>query len=255
MEKDLWELERLRQYATELHNLIAEAGSVAPERAEATDRSRAIRMAIGPDGLPETVRVAADWQRRIDPGAVGAAVLEAYGACVQRRSEEWAQVLEHLGFADRIRMVDELQAETNTPIPPPPNELPAAFLPDTRNIRPRPTDLIAEDVLSAADTAIAAVARARQSPRVSGSGTTRRREVTITLSPGGLVSCEVDRDWAARQTGVRLTEALRGALASARENLAAGQHAWTGDTTSRLTDLLMEIFAATFNDPKLRTDR
>jgi hypothetical protein len=54
------------------------------------------------------------------------------------------------------------------------------------------------------------------------------------------------------------SRALRTALDAARQNLAAGRDAWareTGDVAPRLNELLLEIFASTFNDPRLQPDR
>jgi hypothetical protein len=262
LEDDLWELERLRRYATELHNLMAEAESVAPQRVEATDRSGAVRMTIGPDALPESLRIAGDWKQKLQPAAVGAAVIDAYGECVRQRVAEWTRVLDNHNVADRMRQLDQLEAETQGPAPPASSgSLPAAFRPNVGHIQARPLDLIAEDVLSAAgaaESAIAASAANASAGETRGTGSTRRGEVAITVSAEGLVSCDVDPDWAERQTAVRLTEALRTALDTARENLAAAQNAWgdsSGDVTTRLNELFSEITAATFNDPQFRSDR
>lgn len=256
MERDLQKLERLRQYAAELQNLIVEAEAAVPGRIEATDRTGTIRMTVGRDSLPETISVAGDWRRALDPGDVAAAVFGAYVACMERRSAAWTRVMEKQEFADRLRDLNEREPEMDSPSHPPPPDgpPPSTFLPDVGHITARPSELVAEDALSAVDAVLDATADP-SAEAAGATGHTRRGEVAITLSAGRLVSCEVDPDWAARQTAARLTEALRAALAEAREKLAAGGSAEAGEVGPRLNELLLELSASILNDPRHRSDR
>ena len=61
------ELVRLQRYASQLHALIAEAQAQAPRSARGTDSSGAVHVLLGPDGLPESIRVDPDWRQRLDP--------------------------------------------------------------------------------------------------------------------------------------------------------------------------------------------
>ena len=156
MERDLQKLERLRQYAAELQNLIVEAEAGVPDRIEAADRTGTIRMTVGRDSLPETISVAGDWRRELDPGDVAAAVFGAYVACMERRSAAWTRVMERQEFADRLRDLNEREAEMDSPSHPPPPDAPppSTFPPDAGHIKARPSELIAEDALSAGQMAL-----------------------------------------------------------------------------------------------------
>jgi hypothetical protein len=73
----LGSLQRLQQRASQLQALMSDVRSRTPQTATSTDRSGAVTVTLGPDGFPATIRVAADWRRRIDPSALGNAVVEA----------------------------------------------------------------------------------------------------------------------------------------------------------------------------------
>lgn len=257
MEKEIWELDRLARYASELRDLIVDAESMAPERSEATDRSGAIRMAIGRDLQPQAITVANDWAQRLDPRAVGAAVFEAYQACTQQLSAQWSQALEHQGFEDRMERLNRLEAETEDGPPPGASgTLPPAFQRPETLTEARSLDSIASDMLAAAEAASALVASAGATPPAQGIGRTRTRTAAIGLSSAGMIGCEVDPAWAARQTGTRLTQALRTALAEAKEEFAAAERERAGARggVPQLNGLLDEILAK-LRDPRTATDR
>lgn len=254
MERELWELDRLVRYATELQNLISDAEAMAPARSEGTDRSGAVRMAIGRDLLPETITVVGDWAKRLNPRLVGAAVAEAYQACTARLTAQWAQTLQERGFQERMQRLERLEAEPSGPPPGSAGALPPAFQrPAGRSGSNRSLNAIAEDMIKAADTASAFAATAASRRPAHGMGRTRTRTAAIVLSKGGLVSCEVDPAWAARQTGPLLTQALRGALAQAREQLAAAERDATPGGVPQLNGLLEEILGK-LRDPRLETE-
>ncbi len=94
---------QMQGYAAALHSLIIDAQAQAPQHAEGADRSRAVRVVLGPDGLPATFRVESDWKRRIEPTAFGAAVLEAFQAAVSDRLSAWTRTLEDDRLEDEGR--------------------------------------------------------------------------------------------------------------------------------------------------------
>jgi hypothetical protein len=256
MEKEIWELDRLARYATELRDLIADAESMAPERVEATDQSGAIRMAIGRDLQPATITVANDWAERLDPRALGAAVAEAYQACTQQLSAQWSQALEHQGFEDRMERLNQLEAETeNGPPPGASGTLPPAFQRPEDFAQTRSLDSLASEMLAAAEAASALVASVGTTPPTQGIGRTRTRTVAIGVSQVGLIGCEVDPAWAARQTGTRLTQALRTALAEAKEEFATAEREKAGAQghVPQVNALLDEILAK-LRDPRIASE-
>lgn len=58
-----------------------------------------------PDGLPESIRAATDWQRRQGPEAIGGAVVDAYGVAMSEQMSGWVLALERSDWqakADRL---------------------------------------------------------------------------------------------------------------------------------------------------------
>jgi hypothetical protein len=116
------QLRGLQRYAAGLRDSIAQAQAHAPGHAEATDRSGAVRVVLGPDGLPKSVRVEPDWQRRLDPAVFGDAVVEAFQAAAGERMAAWSQTLHDNGWrshADRIHEdADDQEPGAVDPLPP-----------------------------------------------------------------------------------------------------------------------------------------
>jgi hypothetical protein len=199
------QLGELNARAQGLSELVTRARDGMSDHAEGVDRSRSVRVEIGPDGLPTRIQVAPDWQRRLVPEAVGAAVTEAWQVATGHRLVTWASGLRQL---------------------PPPRSSGGPEVPDGRvgYVEPRPLEVIAEDLMRAFDDLAASETHpAPTAAEVTGSAGNGR--LTLVLSPAGLVSCTAAARWAASQTGARLSMALGDALEEARARLASAPSA------------------------------
>jgi hypothetical protein len=137
----LRDLRRLQQYAAGLRGLLTDADAHAPQQAAGADRTGAVSVLLGPDGLPNSVRVAPDWPQWVRPEDLGAAVLEAGQAAAGQRLAAWTEALDRTGWrsdADRLRETHPPSSDTAPVITPDPS--------------PRPLQDLAEDVLASFDT-------------------------------------------------------------------------------------------------------
>jgi hypothetical protein len=215
MEDILRDLQRISRRAAELGRVFADMQQAAPARSEGSDRSGAVAAALGPDGLPETIRVHPNWQRKLAAAAFGGAVGEACASAWRQRAAAWAHSLDTLGCQERLERLGrglEVAEPERDPDP-------AAFGPTVGSLRSQPLDLLAEDTIKALDAAMSLAARVRQAPP-RGKGINRERTLAISLAPGGQVSCQADPRWVGRQTATELDRALSAALAAARQGLA-----------------------------------
>lgn len=234
---------QMQNYAGALRSLIADAEAQAPQHSEGTDRSGAVRVVLGLDGLPTTFRIEADWNRRIDPTAFGATVVEAFHAAVGDRLAAWSRTLEDGGWKART---DQLTRNAD-------NQATAsvhggsqyAFHQPTPAPQSRPIGELTEEVIKAFDTV--RTLAGQPTPPASGSGSGGGGKVTITLSSTGLTSCSADPSWVAEQTAAQLMNALGAALSAAKEDLT--NRPPSPDPGSGLDALLAEAMA-TLNDPR-----
>ncbi len=235
---------QMQGYAAALHSLITDAQARAPQHSEGADRSRAVRVMLGPDGLPTTFRVETDWKRRIEPAAFGAAVLEAFQAAVGDRLSAWTRTLEDDGWKARA---DQLTSGADSPAAAPSHgRVPPAFhRPVVSTIRSRPIGDVTEDAIKAFDTV--RTLAAQPPPPAGGSGCGGGGKVIITLSSTGLTSCSADPGWVCEQTAAQLMNALSTALAAAKEDLA--NRPQSSGSGSGLDGLLAEAMAV-LNDPR-----
>jgi hypothetical protein len=216
MEDDmLRDLQQIGRRAAELGRVFADMQQAAPAHTEGSDRSGAVTAALGPDGLPETIRVHPDWRKKLAAPAFGAAVAEACARAFRRRAAVWAHSLDALGYQERLerlgRGLEEAEPERGPD--------PAAFGPTGDGLRSQPLNLLAEDTIKALDAAMSLAAGVRQTPP-HGKGTNPERTLVISLALGGQVSCQAEPRWVARQTATELDQALSAALAAARQGLA-----------------------------------
>jgi hypothetical protein len=231
----------LREQASRLQQVIADAQSSAPGRAGGTDSHGAVHVRLGPDGLPRSFRVTSDWKRRVSADAFAAAVFEACMTAARERMEAWAARLEQEGWQSRVdRLRDELGQtpadEASTPVS---GHVPAAFAGKPRKDGPRALHVLAEDALSAFD---AAQRRATAEPGPpQGSGHAADGRLVLTLSGSSLVSCQADPGWVSGQTAAGLTRALGEALTAARASLAGTAAAADADA-ARQSAALGQIF-------------
>lgn len=206
---------QIQRYAVGLQGLLAEAQAMAPGRSQGVDRSGAVRVTIGPDGLPSSFRVAPDWQTKLEADTFGSAVLEACQAAIGDRLAAWTSALADDGWQDKV---ESLKGGPTDPAPPgqEPARIPPALREAVEEIRPRPADQLAEEVLGAWDNI-----ELLGPSSASGSGSAARGKLAVTINSTGLTSCTADPKWVSAQTAAILMNELGAALAAARADLQA----------------------------------
>jgi DNA-binding protein YbaB len=241
------EFRQLQQYATTLSELMAEAQTLENQAAEAVDGSGAVRVVLDTSGLPETIWVAPDWDRDLEPDSIGTAVVEAAQSASARRMEAWAEALDEQGVTrrmDELGEVDDapgahLDRTATVDVQTPPRPVAPGVDRAGREVTPRPLEDLTEDVLAELDHAMAS-ADPSPRPSVTTTGTDSTGQVSVTLAASGLVNCEVEAGWARGVDGGELTAALGEALRSARAQLSTAEH--RPSSTSQLDQLLTEAF-------------
>ncbi|MDJ0342328.1 hypothetical protein QMK19_21580 [Streptomyces sp. H10-C2] len=240
------ELQQFQQNAQNLQNLMTDMQNRMPQGAEGTDAQGAISIRLAPDGLPEFIKAASDWQRRQAPEAIGAAVGEAYGAAMGEQMAAWGQAFEESNWQGEA---DQLDGPLGQPAASSASTVqPEVLDRDLRYVIPRPLDEVAEDVLSAFD----AVERMEESVSEPAEikGTSTARHVALIVSKGALRSCEVDRQWAARKSYIGLNQAFEQALADARDQLSRAESVAADDVAGLQLDSLLNEALAILVDPQ-----
>jgi hypothetical protein len=239
-----WDLERLGQRAVGLQELLTDAQDRRPERAEAADRTGAIRVRLGPDGLPRSFAVSTQWRQLLGSRSFGAAATEACQEARRAWQAAWSRALASArGRADAAQPTARPDA--------------SAWRPDA-SAAPRATghtrqlEVLAEDLLGAFDDILALAGQAGGRPTtVAGTGTNRSKTVAMSLSRQAVLSIDVDGNWVTDQPASLLTEALNQALAAAREDLATAEGAAASsaaDARARLDAMVAGALAA-MQDP------
>ncbi|WFB07107.1 hypothetical protein LRS74_08620 [Streptomyces sp. LX-29] len=251
------ELQKFQDYMRNLQQFMSDINSLTPERAEGMDAQGAVRVRLGTKGLPESIDVASDWQRRQDPESIGQAVVEAYGSAMSDWMERWSRSLTDMGWERRAERVGDLRGALGSAPAASTYSgsgaafgLPPAGMPerDLRHVVPRPLDQVMEDVLTGFDMLEGASEDSFAPPEVKGESAGRR--VSITLSQHGLVSCEVDPQWAAQQTAVRLGKALDEALAQALTKAEQSESAGAAGLANLHLSGVMDEALAILNNPQ-----
>ncbi len=227
----LADISALHAYAASIARLVGNADEIAPQSGTGTDRSGLIRVKVDANGIPISVRIDQHWQRAIAPRKLGASIVAGSHAAVANRLRKWSRILRETGWEDEV---DRLRRSKATP---PPAAPPRPVEPE----RTRPIDVVAEDLIKAFD----AIAELPASgPRdTTGSGRDRTRNVAITVSRGGLVSCEVDGAWAAGRSAASLMNAIGEALTAARAELVTLDRGAGAATPTTLDGLFGEALA------------
>jgi hypothetical protein len=223
---------RAQRQAERLRRLVAETRGDLPGRTEGTDRTGAVRVVLGGDGLPTSIEVAADWQHRVVASAFGDAVLDAFDTATRARVEAWSAALR------RPRPAAPVHGDARYGRLPPVDATPA-----------RPMTMLVDEVLRAADDLVRRGAAPPATP--TGTGSDGSGRLTLTLSAAGIESCTAPAHWLSCQYADDLNSALARALAAARADLGvaqAGQVDASGPD-ARPYRLLDELFAA-FADPR-----
>lgn len=229
----------MQKHTAALRLLLSDAQERAPRESSGTDRTGAVQVVLGRDGLPSTMRVDPSWKQAIGAAGVGSAVMEAFQAAVKERMDVWTEALAEDGFQDRVEAMKRGRA--------PESRVPAAFRKPVPTVTPRPIGAIAEDMFVAFDNV-------RTSPPTNdpASGADRSGKVTITLSTTALTGCTVDAEWAEEQSGTAVTDALGEALRAAKRELAESGANRT-DPAGGLDGLFAETMAL-LNDPRRFAD-
>lgn len=246
----LRDLTQLRQYGSRLQELLGEMQRAAPQRSEGTDPSGMVRAVLGPDGLPETIRVSGYWKEKLSPDAFAAAVAGACQAATVRRGEEWAGVLARTSWQERLAELDTTPGASPAAGAAEPDPVPSAYR-RGNGAPPRRLDTLAEEAISLNNSVMPVNVPAPP----SGASRNRSGTLEITLSPGGQVSCRADPRWVAQQTGAQLSTALSEVLAMARERLATARAqavAAVPDVRGRAESLMQELIAAMYDPERLR---
>jgi hypothetical protein len=245
------DLTRIANQAAGLQRLFADLQQAAPESSQGSDRSGAVQAFLGPDGLPEAIRVHSGWSDRLQAGAFAAAVNEACQAAVRERGLAWSRVLEQSDWQQRA---DRLKGGSAGAPGVAPGAMPPAFRRAAGNGQRRSAERMAEEVIELLDAVADRAAGARrQNPR--GQGTITGGGLTLTLATGGRVTCQADPRWVAGKSAGQLSEALSTALASARQELKesdASPSAENGQVqgiVARPEQLVADLLAA-LDDPQ-----
>ncbi|MFE7624478.1 hypothetical protein [Streptomyces sp. NPDC057509] len=239
-------LQQFQQHALGLQNMLTDMQSRMSQGGEGTDAQGAVTVRLAPDGLPESITAASDWQRRQGPEAIGAAVGEAYGAAMSEQMAGWAQAFEDSDWQAKAEQLDGpigKSGPASAPAAPP--EIPER---DLRYVVARPLEELAEDVLSAFD-AVDRLEEAASEPAVV-EGTCSGRYVTLVVTKGALRSCEVDRSWATGQSYLRLNQAFEEALGDARAKLSSAEAVAMEGLAGLRMDSLLDEALAVIRDPK-----
>jgi hypothetical protein len=213
-------MDEYRDYAAALQRAAAEQESQLPQRVEGVDPSRALRVVIGPDGLPDSVEVDFDWKRNLRPEKIAQAVQSAYQDAIKQRLRAW------VGAMGAVTLPD----------PPPAGAPVSALARPGPQTPPRRLEEIEADIERLAAEPVADP----DAPPPSGSGATAHGKLTLTIAADHL-ACAVDHFWAADQTGEELTAAFATALAAAR---AAYAEAAGRSPLGLAQQLLNEVIAA-----------
>ncbi|MFJ1549103.1 hypothetical protein [Streptomyces sp. NPDC088246] len=240
------ELQQFQEYAHKMQQLISDVNDQMPEYAEGEDPQGAVRVRLRAGGLPESIKVASDWQRRQRPEDLGAAVLEAYQSALSEWMERWSGGLSETDWEARAERLDGglgPSVSTGTPSVPP-----ETFERDLRHVVPRPLEEVTEDALSAFDAVERQSAELYLPPEVKGESAARR--VVITLSSQGLVSCELEPQWAAQQSAVRLNQALDDALTDACGKVGSAESDGQAAVANLYLGGLLDEALAIMNNPQ-----
>jgi hypothetical protein len=205
---------QIQRYASGLQRLLADAQAMAPSQSEGTDRSGAVTVRLGADGIPRSFRIAPDWHRRLAPEEFGPAVVGACQAAIGDRLSSWTDSLTKGGWQDRVEQLKDGPAD---PAPSRDNSarIPPAFRNAVNTARPRPAIDLAEEVIRSLDK----VETFTPPAAPLASGTAARGKLTVTLSSTGLTSCTVDASWVTGQTATILMNELGTAIRAATEML------------------------------------
>jgi hypothetical protein len=202
MEEIQRDLLRLIHYASGLRQLMTELQQAAPERGEGSDATGMVRAELGAGGFPTRIAVRSQWEGRLRARLFGAAVAQACEAAQQRRGLGWSRALEQAAWQERMGRLDteSLQAAAAAR-----EAVPPAFRRPGPGAVQRSFMSLYEEVMSAADAAMAPASRAQPSSS-PGVGRNPERTVTISVTRAGRLTCQADPRWVSGRDGSQLTQ-------------------------------------------------
>jgi hypothetical protein len=249
--------------------LLKDMQSRAPRRTQGADQSGAVRVVLGPDGLPVSITVVADWQQRTGTRAFGSAVVDAFTVAARQRVAVWTQTLEREGWHQRVEQlrrevaaVRDDPAETGADIPAGVGAIPAAFARKVaaagkhRRHTAQPLGSLTEDALKTFDVTqrLAETPAAQRNPL--GTGHSAYSKLSVTLSASALVACDADQNWLNGLPPEAVNRALRQALSAARARLAE-QHRSAQAAAKQNSSELHRVFdeaMTLLGDPRLLSE-
>ncbi|MFE4327992.1 hypothetical protein ACFRQM_00710 [Streptomyces sp. NPDC056831] len=245
------ELQRFQQYASSMQKLMSDMQDRMPQRVEGSDSQGAITVRMGSDGLPESIKAASDWHRRQAPEAIGGAVIEAYGSAMSQHMEGWSQAFEEGDWQAKADQLDGGSSGQPAAADPPLTQPEPPEI-DLRYVIPRGLDEVTEDVLSVFDAVERLEVTASEPAQATGTSTARRVALTVTKS--ALLSCEVDPQWATRQSSIGMNQAFEEALADARAKLSSIEAAAEDSVADLQLDGLLNEILAILQNPQRFTN-
>jgi hypothetical protein len=245
MDESLRDMQRLVRYGEMLQEAVTDSLRLAPQHSEGADPTGSVRAVLGPDGLPETIRVSPYWNQKLRPEEFAGAVNAACMTAVQKRGAEWAETMRKSGWQQRLERLDGDAASAAATADP--NPVPPAYRRANGN-PPRPMGELAEEAISLIDAGMQQASAAGPPRTPSGTGTSRGGTLEISVSAAGQVACRADPRWVAQQSGAQLSMALASVLATARERLTAAGAAAANDPAAKIRsaaeNLQRDILAA-----------
>lgn len=234
------DLERLQRQALAVRDMLdsAEAESPVPAQTAGTDRSGAITVILGADGLPEALRVAPDWERMIRPEQFAPAIDEASNAARTGQMTSTAEALQRM--------------RGRSPLSSAPGQVPPAAGRGSRQVEPRPLGALVEDALKL----FTEVEQFRPPQPAQGTGHAAGGRLSVTLFAGGGVSCSADPQWVPGKPATMLADAFREAVWEARSALARAQPADASPVASPAVALkgVFDEVMALLQDPSRLTE-
>ena len=201
---------------------------------EGTDESGRVSVQIDRAGLPETIRIRADWRAAVSPDRLPAVIGRAYSEALTGRMT-----------AARQPVRDRFATDDDTPAP----------------VARLTTTVVPSDQLSRSFERMSAEAWARleqlQQAAADTSGPATPTgvcmgasgRITVIVSIDLRLDCRVDARWADPQTGAALMNALNPALHGARNDLARAADGDRLATAAGGDEALLGDFLALLNDP------
>ena len=170
---------------------------------EGTDESGRVSVVIDRAGLPETIRVRADWRALVGPDRLPSVIAQAYGQALSGRMTVALQPGRDR-FAGDDDETEPAVRRTTTVVPA--DQLSRSFERMSADAWARLEELQQTAATSTSDTP-------------TGVGLGAGGKVTVIVSIDLRLDCRVDARWADPQTGAALMNALNPALHSARNEL------------------------------------